>query len=135
MNRILLGLLLLVPAIAIGQWILPTEPVPIEEDPSPVGWGDIAGKPFELLSELTTNNLVGIAWGSFALLDADVTFSNITGIGYIQAGSTEAVATNTAVGAMRYRSGSTNSFFEVVMQTGSNTYEWVEIVRQEWSAP
>ena len=44
--------------------------------------------------------------------------------------STAASATN--VGTLRYRADSNNSYVDMVMQTGASTYEWVNIVQNNW---
>jgi len=44
--------------------------------------------------------------------------------------STAASATN--VGTLRYRTSGNNSYVDMVMQTGASTYEWVNIVQNNW---
>lgn len=44
--------------------------------------------------------------------------------------STTASATN--VGTLRYRTSGNNSYVDMVMQTGASTYEWVNIVQNNW---
>jgi len=39
---------------------------------------------------------------------------------------------NSKVGKMRYRVVGNNSYCDIIMQTGINTYEWVNIVEQNW---
>jgi len=44
--------------------------------------------------------------------------------------STAASATN--VGTLRYRTSGNNSYVDMCMQTGASTYEWVNIVQNNW---
>jgi len=41
-------------------------------------------------------------------------------------------ATISNVGKMRYRVSGNNSYIDIVMQTGASTYEWVNIVQNNW---
>jgi len=43
-------------------------------------------------------------------------------------------ASNALAGSLRYRVEGTNSYFEIVMQTGASAWSWVEIVSRNWEA-
>ena len=36
------------------------------------------------------------------------------------------------VGTLRYRTSGNNSYVDMCMQTGATTYEWVNIVQNNW---
>ena len=36
------------------------------------------------------------------------------------------------VGTIRYRTSGNNSYVDMCMQTGASTYEWVNIVQNNW---
>jgi hypothetical protein len=36
------------------------------------------------------------------------------------------------VGTLRYRSDASNSYVDMCMQTGTSTYEWINIVQNNW---
>lgn len=50
----------------------------------------------------------------------------------IQVGSNSDTASSTNVGSIRYRTSGNNSYVDMVMQTGASTYEWVNIVQNNW---
>lgn len=52
--------------------------------------------------------------------------------GSLQVGSNAAVAGIANAGSLRYRTSGSNSFVDMVMQTGASTYEWVNIVQNNW---
>jgi hypothetical protein len=52
--------------------------------------------------------------------------------GSVQVGDDSATASATNVGATRYRSDANNSYMDMVMQTGSGVYQWVNIVQNTW---
>lgn len=94
------------------------------------------------ISEITTLDQASYPhladWGLLGTIETSKTsigFGGVKSSSGVKVGNHYNDASSSNVGTMRYRAIETNSFFEVVMQTGSNTYEWVEIVRQEWSAP
>lgn len=50
----------------------------------------------------------------------------------IQVGSNSNTASSSNVGSIRYRTSGNNSYVDMVMQTGASTYEWVNIVQNNW---
>jgi hypothetical protein len=48
-------------------------------------------------------------------------------------GTTSDSASASNVGATRYRVDGTISYLEQVMQTAASTYEWVEVLRNDWT--
>jgi hypothetical protein len=52
--------------------------------------------------------------------------------GSLQVGDNSAVAGIVNVGSLRYRTSGSNSFVDMSMQTGASTYEWVNIVQNNW---
>jgi len=58
--------------------------------------------------------------------------TNLTASGYLQTGTSEAAATNTTVGAIRYRVETTNAYLEAVLQTGASSYGWTVIKHNNW---
>jgi len=36
------------------------------------------------------------------------------------------------VGTLRYRADANNSYVDMCMQTGASTYEWINIVQNNW---
>ena len=57
---------------------------------------------------------------------------NIKASGSIQAGANEGSPTAALVGSIRYKSDANNSYVDMVMQTDVTTYEWVNIVTNNW---
>jgi hypothetical protein len=53
--------------------------------------------------------------------------------GGVQIGDDTADASADKVGCLRYRADATNSYVDMCMQTGSTTYEWVNIKTNTWS--
>ena len=51
-----------------------------------------------------------------------------------QISENDMTATADTVGMMRYRTTSTASYCEMVMQTGDTTYEWVTIIDNDWGS-
>jgi hypothetical protein len=52
--------------------------------------------------------------------------------GSLQVGDNSAVASVSNAGSLRYRTSGSNSFVDMSMQTGASTYEWVNIVQNNW---
>jgi len=52
--------------------------------------------------------------------------------GSLQVGDNSAAASISNVGSIRYRTSGNNSYVDMVMQTGASTYEWVNIVQNNW---
>jgi hypothetical protein len=52
--------------------------------------------------------------------------------GGIRMADDSSTASASNVGTLRYRTISTNSFVDMCMQTGATTYEWVNIVQNNW---
>lgn len=52
--------------------------------------------------------------------------------GSVQVADDTDTASADKVGALRYRTISTNSYVDMCMQTGATTYEWVNIVQNNW---
>ena len=52
--------------------------------------------------------------------------------GSFQVSNNSAVAGASNVGSLRYRTSGNNSYVDMVMQTGASTYEWVNIVQNNW---
>jgi hypothetical protein len=47
-------------------------------------------------------------------------------------GDNSFLATASNVGTQRYRVSGNNSYVDMVMQTGATTYEWINIVQNNW---
>ena len=62
----------------------------------------------------------------------DVTFNSIEVTNGVKIGNDTAAASFTNVGTLRYRIGTDSSFVDMCMQTGASTYEWVNIVENNW---
>lgn len=52
--------------------------------------------------------------------------------GSLQVGDNSAAASISNVGSLRYRTSGNNSYVDMSMQTGASTYEWVNIVQNNW---
>jgi hypothetical protein len=52
--------------------------------------------------------------------------------GGIRMADDSSTASASNVGTLRYRTISTNSYVDMCMQTGATTYEWVNIVQNNW---
>ena len=52
--------------------------------------------------------------------------------GGIRMGNTQALASASNVGTLRYRTAGNNSYLDMCMQTGASTYAWVNIVQNNW---
>lgn len=52
--------------------------------------------------------------------------------GSLQVGNNSAAASISNVGSIRYRTSGNNSYVDMSMQTGASTYEWVNIVQNNW---
>ena len=52
--------------------------------------------------------------------------------GSIRMGDNSFLATASNVGTQRYRVSGNNSYVDMVMQTGATTYEWINIVQNNW---
>ncbi len=52
--------------------------------------------------------------------------------GGIRMADDTSAAASTNVGTLRYRTSGNNSYVDMCMQTGSSTYEWVNIVQNNW---
>jgi hypothetical protein len=52
--------------------------------------------------------------------------------GSLQVGNNSAAASISNVGSLRYRTSGNNSYVDMSMQTGASTYEWVNIVQNNW---
>lgn len=50
----------------------------------------------------------------------------------IQTSDDTDVASSSNAGSIRYRLNGNNSYIDVVMQTGASTYEWVNIIQNNW---
>ena len=53
-------------------------------------------------------------------------------VGKVQVENNTDTASSTNVGSIRYRTSGNNSYADMVMQTGASTYEWVNIVQNNW---
>jgi len=78
---------------------------------------------------------ISILVGLF-LVAAFVASAQYGGSGYGSVGVQLVTDTNTlaTAGTLRYYVDGTNSYIEVGMKTGTNTVEWVEIMKKSWSA-
>ena len=47
-------------------------------------------------------------------------------------GTNTATAAAGNVGTLRYRTSGNNSYVDMCMQTGASTYEWINIVQNNW---
>jgi hypothetical protein len=85
---------------------------------------------------LNTFKLLGVPYygakDNLYMPDYNINANNIEAAGYLRAGSSTVTASAANVGAIRYREDATNSYIDVVMRTGANTYEWVNIVNYNW---
>ena len=70
--------------------------------------------------------------GSYALTGSLEVQGTVTATSSIQVGDNSATASSTNVGSIRYRTSGNNSYVDMVMQTGASTYEWVNIVQNNW---
>jgi len=70
--------------------------------------------------------------GSYALTGSLEVQGTVKTTSSIQVGSSSATASSTSVGSIRYRTSGNNSYVDMVMQTGASTYEWVNIVQNNW---
>jgi len=61
-----------------------------------------------------------------------ITTNNLRATGSIQMGADDTTATADKVGTQRYRISGNNSYVDMCMQTGAATYEWVNIVQNNW---
>jgi hypothetical protein len=53
-------------------------------------------------------------------------------VGKVQVENNTDTASSINVGSIRYRTSGNNSYVDMVMQTGASTYEWVNIVQNNW---
>jgi hypothetical protein len=74
----------------------------------------------------------GIYTGSAIITGSLEVTGSINVSGSIQVGNDSATASSTNVGSIRYRTSGNNSYADMVMQTGASTYEWVNIVQNNW---
>ena len=73
---------------------------------------------------ITNTGNVGIGTTSpQAKLDVD---------GGIKMADDTATASSSNVGTQRYRTSGNNSYVDMCMQTGASTYEWINIVQNNW---
>lgn len=70
--------------------------------------------------------------GSYALTGSLQVQGTVTATSSVQVGDNSATASSTNVGSIRYRTSGNNSYMDMVMQTGASTYEWVNIVQNNW---
>lgn len=70
--------------------------------------------------------------GSYALTGSLEVQGTVKTTSSIQVGSSSATPSSTNVGSIRYRTSGNNSYVDMVMQTGASTYEWVNIVQNNW---
>jgi uncharacterized membrane protein len=61
-----------------------------------------------------------------------ITTNNLRATGSIQMGDDDTTATADKVGTLKYRVSGNNSYVDMCMQTGAATYEWVNIVQNNW---
>lgn len=70
--------------------------------------------------------------GSYALTGSLEVQGTVKTTSSIQVGSNSNTASSTNAGSIRYRTSGNNSYVDMVMQTGASTYEWVNIVQNNW---
>jgi hypothetical protein len=85
--------------------------------------GDVAGLPIEAM-RINASGKVGIGTTDpQAKLDVD---------GGIKMANDLTTASSSNVGTQRYRTNGNNSYVDMCMQTGASTYEWINIVQNNW---
>jgi len=74
-----------------------------------------SGTPPLLTWNSSTKDVESVPYATFATLTDDAS-----------------AATSSNAGKLRYRVSGNNSYIDIVMQTGASTYEWVNIVQNNW---
>jgi hypothetical protein len=70
--------------------------------------------------------------GVTAIVNVDTTNGTVSFSNGIKIGNDTTAAGESTVGTLRYRATTNNSYLEMVMQTGTSTYEWVVIKENTW---
>ena len=70
--------------------------------------------------------------GSYAITGSLEVQGTVKTTSSVQVGSNSNTASSTNAGSIRYRTSGNNSYVDMVMQTGASTYEWVNIVQNNW---
>jgi hypothetical protein len=60
------------------------------------------------------------------------TFAKLRVSGGLQIADDASTPSAATVGTMRYRTSGSNSYADMVMQTGASTYEWVTVIANRW---
>lgn len=85
------------------------------------------------LNNTTTTDYVTVVSGSGNVgIGTATPASKLSVLGSVQVADDTSTAASTNVGSLRYRTSGSNSYTDMVMQTGASTYAWVNIVQNSW---
>jgi hypothetical protein len=65
-------------------------------------------------------------------IGTEIPQSKLQVAGGVQMADDTATASASKVGTLRYRADANNSYVDMCMQTGASTYEWINIVQNNW---
>lgn len=57
---------------------------------------------------------------------------NVNVSGSLLVSNDNEIPTKRNAGAIRYRAKNNNSFIDICMQTNSNTWDWINVIKYEW---
>jgi hypothetical protein len=83
-----------------------------------------------LLVNMNQSNSVELYYGGSKKFETTSTGATVTGS--IQMSDDTDTASASKVGTQRYRTSGNNSYVDMCMQTGATTYEWINILENNW---
>jgi len=128
--------------VASAQWVNGTNTTVVKDDANNTIKINVPNA--ALTGSGTTNKLA--RWSTSTNIVAGIVVDNGTNVGVgvatpqakfdvagaIRIADTATAASAANVGSIRYTTGASSSAMEMVMQTGSTTYEWTEVVSHDW---
>ncbi len=82
------------------------------------------------MAEFIVDGAVKLYYDSARKLETTSTGATVTGS--IQMSDDTDTASASKVGTQRYRTSGNNSYVDMCMQTGATTYEWINILENNW---